>query len=58
MSKCKEKPCATYDRDGICIAVGDSIHDLARQLRVSSGTVSKALHRGSKKYAWIEELEK
>lgn len=43
-----------YDKDGVLAAVGDSMHDLARQLGVTASTVSKAVHRGSKSYALVE----
>ena len=49
------KPCIAYDKDGQCIAVGDSINDLARQLGITPAAVSHGLHRGCTRYAYIEE---
>ena len=48
------KPCAAYDRDGQCIAVGDSVHEQARLLGVTVQAVSHGLHRGSRRYAFLE----
>lgn len=49
----KSRPCAAYDEEGVCIGVGDSINDLARQLKVSASTIAKCLKHGSKRYAYI-----
>lgn len=43
-----------YGKEGQIIAVGDSMHDLARQLDISPQAVSHGVHRGSKSYALVE----
>lgn len=50
----KPKSCVAYDEDGVCIAVGDSIHDLARQLHVTTSAVSHGLNRHSPRYAFVD----
>ena len=39
------------------IAVGESCHDLARQLRITPQAVSHGIHRGSKLYHVVEDDE-
>lgn len=56
----KPRPCAAYDDEGVCIAVGDSVNDLAKQLHVDPSAVSKGCKKHNGMYAYImtdEELE-
>ena len=46
-----------YDKQGQVIAIGDSIHDLARQLNITPQAVSHGIHRGSKLYAVVDDSE-
>lgn len=53
----KSRPCAAYDAEGVCIGVGDSVNDLARQLKMSASSIAKALKRGDPRYAYILDYD-
>lgn len=46
------------EKDGeTVIAVGDNCHDLARILGFTASAVSHAIHRGSKLYHVVDDVE-
>lgn len=49
----KRRLCAAYDKDGVCIAVGDGVIDLAQQLHKTPSTVYKGCAGRSERYAYI-----
>lgn len=56
----KKKACAAYDKDGVCIAVADSVSELAEMINKKPSTITKGIKNGSPLYAYImteEELE-
>lgn len=56
----KKRPCAAYDKDGVCIAVADSVSELAEMVGKDPSTVTAGIRNGSELYAYImtdEELE-
>lgn len=49
--------CAAYGNDGTCIAVENSIHDLAKKIGRDPSTISRGLQTGSPLYGYVEDEE-
>lgn len=55
----KKRAYAAYDKDGVCIAVADSVSELASMVHKQVSTITKGIKNGSPLYAYImtdEEL--
>ena len=53
----KPVACAAYDADGTCIAIADSIADMAKITGRAISTISHDLRNGSRLYGYVDDEE-
>lgn len=53
----KPVACVAYDADGTCIAIADSIADMAKITGRAISTISRDLRNGSRLYGYVDDEE-